>query len=305
MKLCNGVFEGGGVRGIAHVGAACALEAAGYQFEALAGSSAGAIVAALLAAGYPCSQLKREMMNLDYRRFKGKSFGDYFGTVGKALSLFFALGIYDTDYLELWIKQMLEPKGIRTFGDVAETGRQLFITASDLTDRKLLVFPGDGEVFGLKPEEFPVALAVKASVSIPVFFEPVCIKDSSGQIHVLVDGGLLSNYPAWMFGGGSARQPTFGFQFQTEKEAEGTTGCSHKPGLTEYLKSIVATCMDAIDNNCQGAGTELHTIQISAAVGTGTGRRNIGSTEFGLTKAQQEELFENGRRAARITLSHM
>ena len=55
MKLCNGVFEGGGVRGIAHVGAACVLEAAGYRFEALAGSSAGAIVAALLAAGYPCS----------------------------------------------------------------------------------------------------------------------------------------------------------------------------------------------------------------------------------------------------------
>ena len=60
-KSCCGVFEGGGVRGIGHVGAACAMQEAGYQFADLAGSSAGAIVAALLAAGYACDELKQEM----------------------------------------------------------------------------------------------------------------------------------------------------------------------------------------------------------------------------------------------------
>ena len=46
MPRCNGVLEGGGVKGIGHVGAIQALEQAGYQFHRVAGSSAGAIVAA-------------------------------------------------------------------------------------------------------------------------------------------------------------------------------------------------------------------------------------------------------------------
>jgi NTE family protein len=48
----DGVFEGGGVKGIALVGAASEIEAAGYEIVNLAGTSAGAIVATLLAAGY-------------------------------------------------------------------------------------------------------------------------------------------------------------------------------------------------------------------------------------------------------------
>ncbi len=53
MKI-DGVFEGGGVRGIAHVGAICALAEKGYEWERVAGTSAGSIIAALLAAGYSC-----------------------------------------------------------------------------------------------------------------------------------------------------------------------------------------------------------------------------------------------------------
>ena len=48
----DAVFEGGGVKGIGLVGAVAVTEEKGYQFENLAGTSAGAIVAALIAAGY-------------------------------------------------------------------------------------------------------------------------------------------------------------------------------------------------------------------------------------------------------------
>ena len=78
MKKCNAVFEGGGVRGIGHVGAVCRMEQAGWQFADLAGSSAGAIVAALLAAGYSGRELRKELETLDYMRFKGKDLPDYF-----------------------------------------------------------------------------------------------------------------------------------------------------------------------------------------------------------------------------------
>ena len=82
-KKCNAVFEGGGVRGIGHVGAVCRMEQAGWQFEDTAGSSAGAIIAALLAAGYTGEELKKELARTDYLKFKGKDFPAYFGMFGK------------------------------------------------------------------------------------------------------------------------------------------------------------------------------------------------------------------------------
>jgi Patatin-like phospholipase len=47
-----GVFEGGGAKGYAHVGALQAIEARGIELEAVAGSSIGAVIALLIAAGY-------------------------------------------------------------------------------------------------------------------------------------------------------------------------------------------------------------------------------------------------------------
>ena len=61
----DAVFEGGGVKGIGLVGAVSEIEKAGYEFENLAGTSAGAIVASLLAAGYSSEELKRELEQLN------------------------------------------------------------------------------------------------------------------------------------------------------------------------------------------------------------------------------------------------
>ena len=47
-----GIFEGGGAKGLAHVGAIAVAQELGVQFVGVAGASAGAIVAALIAVGY-------------------------------------------------------------------------------------------------------------------------------------------------------------------------------------------------------------------------------------------------------------
>ena len=93
MKHANAVFEGGGVRGIGHVGAACVFEKQGYEFENLAGSSAGAIVASLLAVGYTCDEITEVMKTLDYVKFKQSSLLDHLGKVGKTLSILLNYGI--------------------------------------------------------------------------------------------------------------------------------------------------------------------------------------------------------------------
>ena len=62
----DAVFEGGGVKGIALIGAAAVVEAGGYQFYNLAGTSAGAIVAALLGAGYTAAELHPILLDLAF-----------------------------------------------------------------------------------------------------------------------------------------------------------------------------------------------------------------------------------------------
>ncbi len=69
-KRVDGVFEGGGVKGIGLVGAVSVIEAAGYEFVNLAGTSAGAIVATLLAAGYSAAELKQTINGIDFNTFE-------------------------------------------------------------------------------------------------------------------------------------------------------------------------------------------------------------------------------------------
>lgn len=72
-KKVDGVFEGGGVKGIAFVGAIAATEDAGYEFENVAGTSAGSIVASVIAAGYSAAEIKTIMDDLDYKAFRDKA----------------------------------------------------------------------------------------------------------------------------------------------------------------------------------------------------------------------------------------
>jgi len=76
------VLEGGGVKGIALTGAVATLARAGYTFPRVAGTSAGAVVAAFLAAlqraGEPVERLEDVARTLDYRRLRDR------GAVGRA-----------------------------------------------------------------------------------------------------------------------------------------------------------------------------------------------------------------------------
>jgi len=74
MKKIDAVFEGGGVKGIGLVGAVSVIEKAGYKFENLAGTSAGAIVAGLLAVGFNSEEIKEELKKLNYNQFKDEKF---------------------------------------------------------------------------------------------------------------------------------------------------------------------------------------------------------------------------------------
>ena len=304
------VFEGGGVKGIGLAGALATLEERGYRPQNVAGTSAGSISAALLAAGYSASELREIILNLDYRQFRDKGWEDKVPLIERSLSMLLDLGLYEGDYFLEWIRERLEAKGVRTFADLvhpdyADDPRfrsRLQVVASDVTTHELLVLPRDAIKLGIEPDDLEVALAVRMSMSIPVFFEPVRFENpKTGDTHVIVDGGMLSNYPVWLFDcddGTPPGWPTFGMLLVEPKPQVPIGARLPKPKMAgsgagavlDYVKSLAQTMMEAHDRMYVEQANYARTIPIPTL--------GVGTTEFDLSKERALALFDSGRWAA-------
>lgn len=185
MEKVGIALSGGGVVGCAHLGVLLALEEAGIRIDCLAGTSSGAIVAALYAYGYTAREL------IDLLPSIGKQYLDY-------------------DYLSLICRLILRGakirgliKGEKLRGLIADKtdhtrmpGLKLpaALLATDLKTGRQVIFASctlphgcpDADIIS----DIPVADAVQASFAIPVLFRPVIHKD-----RVLADGGIVDNCP--------------------------------------------------------------------------------------------------------------
>lgn len=308
----DAVFEGGGVKGIGLVGAVTEVEKAGYEFVNLAGTSAGAIVASLLAVGYSGDEIKKELQSLDYNKFKDEGFLDKLGIPGKALSLGFEYGIYEGEFFESWIESLFRAKGKTLFKHIVLSEYRtddrfkykLQLIATDITDRRLLVLPGDLAPLGYDPDNFSISRAVRMSMSIPLFFEPVKLTDGSGRTHLIVDGGVLSNYPVWLLDGGGPNPdwPTFGFKL-LEPDKRAFKGPDRNPinNPISFLKAIVGTMLDAHDRYhiSKSKGDYDRTIGVSTIIKLGSTEKEIKTVDFDISQEESQALYENGVRAAK------
>jgi len=213
----NLVFEGGGIKGIAYSGAIRFMEKSGLlsSLEKIAGTSAGAIIAGLLALGYTSKEIFDIMAETSFESFKD----DDFGIVRDIHRLINEFGLYKGDAFLKWFQELIERKvgyGDLTFGALhnysegLEHYKDLYVVATDLSSGKELV---------LSHETYPdmqIAHAVRMSMSIPGFFR--CVKmdlEGDGKANIIVDGGLTCNYPIHIFDG----QPgTYGFKLDTKDE---------------------------------------------------------------------------------------
>ena len=296
------VLEGGGVKGIALVGAYSVIEERGYTINRVAGTSAGSIAGALIAARMSAKELETEMRGLDYSKFKDKGLLDKVPLFGKAMSVMFEDGVYEGTYARNWVRDQLAKKGVKTFADLPyddpklepEQQYRLVVMASDITRGRLRKFPWDYPVYTLGPGAQEVADAVRASMSIPFFFEPVKLTHREGHESVLVDGGMLSNFPVQVFDAQNrrkARWPTFGIKLSARAKAlEGTV--ADVSGPISMTKAMVKTMTGFYDRMyVDDPDIQARTIFVD----TGT----IQATDFGLTDEQRDMLFENGRSAAK------
>jgi NTE family protein len=299
------VLEGGGVKGIALVGALTVLEERGYQFRRVAGTSAGAIVGALVAAGMPARDMTELMRELDYRRFRDGDVLDRFGAVGQAVSVLLDEGIYRGEYLRRWLGDVLHGLGVDTFADLVlddrggsfprEQAYRLVVMASDVSHGRLCRLPWDYRPrYRLDPFEVPVADAVRASMSIPFFYEPVKLEDRlAGETAWLVDGGMLSNFPVEVFDrtdGAPPRWPTFGLKLSARPGA--MQGVRNRvDGALSLALAMLATMTTFHDQlHLDDPSVIARTIFIDTM--------NVRSTDFDIDRATQQLLYDRGRRAA-------
>jgi len=295
------VLEGGGVRGIGHVGALSVAEEKGYQWANIAGTSAGAFVAAMLAAGYSANEIHSIMKNeVDFSRFAQDPGLDGLLPV-EAIHMLQRGGIHSGTYIETFIRQKLRAKGIVKFGDLVLREQEpensnfryrLTVIASDISSGLMLRLPQDMLLYGLDPDELDVAQAVRMSASIPFFFMPIKKKHKDGRSCLIVDGGLLSNFPVYLFDvPAEPRHPTFGLRLV---DAPPTPAYPWPANPTNNVLQISHALLNTMLRAHDRLYMDDHTYVRTIAVPVG----GISGTKFNLTSEDADKLYQNGRNAA-------
>lgn len=299
-----GVFEGGGVRAAAFAGAYAEAIARGLRFNAVAGTSAGSIVAALIAAGAPPEFVLEELAKTSFgdllcasketdRPFEHPSrlvsMGKVLpGALGSIATIVRDGGLHSSVRIERWIEDLLRrslilwgapPVGDRvTFADLI---LPVFIVSADLAAAKPKVWSKS-----TTPNE-SVAVAVRCSSSIPFFFQPV---RSGGVLHV--DGGVISNLPSYVFAEVQASAARFSERVLTFRLRSSGKSNIEFSGFGAFARAIA----DALVSGGTAVQLRLQPNVYSLQIDTG----DIKSTDFDkLDAAAQERLINNGRSAVR------
>ncbi len=332
---CDLALEGGGVKGIALVGAVLVLDEAGYKIQRVAGTSAGAIAAALIAAivqrGRPMIELKQYLDSMEFTKFmpEGKihqfldRIGGHIGDVTADFAVLLRrMGLYPGTYLYEWLGPILKDLDVETFLKLritqdddkgmslpVERRYRLLVHTSDVSRRVLARLPWDYDRYGKDRDDMAIIDAVRASMSIPFFFEPFEFEAADAVINVpmpggrtatqhfgggtctWVDGGMLQNFPITAFDridGKAPRWPTIGIKLNSfASSSAATTACAHTLGLGF---DCVETMMNEWDVNAIESATAARTVFID--------NDGITATQFDLDQAQQDALFKNGVAAA-------
>ncbi len=165
------VMKGGGVKGIAYVGALTALEEYGYRFDHFVGTSAGAISAALLAVGYTSKELGEILEKTDFKKFKDG------WLLPSLLLLPIRKGLYRGEAFRVWLENYLRAKFPKY--DRAISIKFKHLNETDGTSRRLTVFAGckDRTAYHFdstdsKDSDKAISFACRCSMAIPYFFMP-------------------------------------------------------------------------------------------------------------------------------------
>ena len=316
----NLIFEGGGVKGIAYVGAMEVLEQKGIlqSVQRVGGTSAGAINAVLLGLNYSPAETRDILMRLNFRNF----LDDSWGVVRDTDRLLTEFGWYKGEYFRGWIGELIRTKtgnSESTFNDVQNKKpgmgfRDIYLMGTNLSTHF-------AEVFSVEhTPRMCIADAVRISMSIPLFFSAK--RSLRGDVYV--DGGVLDNYPIKLFdrqkyvddathlsmpqyyqdhnaglqAAGIGLNPygynkeTLGFRLDSAKEiAVFRDQAEPEPqqinDFFEYAWSLVGTLLESQESMHLHSDDWQRTIYIYTL--------GVGTTDFGLDDVKKNALLQSGR----------
>lgn len=190
----NLVFKGGGMKIFSSVGAIKILEEEGIleNIQNVSGTSAGASLALLVSLNMTAAEIKDFFLNTfdpaSEMRFKNED-----SIKLETERFFLEFGRYSGKEIQAQLAQVLVNKigySDVTFQQLHDLNfKDLYVVATDLTDQKSVIFS-----YTTTPNA-SVLEAVRASGAYPLFLTPVITEEG----HILVDGGLLNNYPIEIF----------------------------------------------------------------------------------------------------------
>ena len=318
----NLVFEGGGVKGVAYVGAMQVLEGKGIlsDIQRVGGTSAGAINATLFALGFTNAEQRSILKKLDFNKFMDDSWG-IIRDVNRLLNEF---GWNKGDFFHKWIGEQIAKKlesPNATFKDLETAGKpKLYVYGTNLGTRF-------GEVFSFEhTPTMRIADAVRMSMSIPLFFAAV----RNARDDVYVDGGVLNNYPIKLFdrekyisikkqakmavhrphydeenkqflSKHSSSSPyvynkeTLGLRLDSKQEIGifryGAEPQHHEiNNIFDYIKALAKTTLDSQGNIHLHSDDWQRTIYVDTL--------GVKTTDFDLSDAKKKELEDSGKKGA-------
>ncbi len=279
----NLAFEGGGVKGVAYAGALEVLGQKGIleNIENVAGTSAGAITACLVSLRYSPDDISKTIKNMNLGSFDDKE--------GLLKKLHY-YGLHPGDTFLTWIKEQIANSKHdfdenATFRDLKNAGcRNLHVFSSDIYMHDVKEFS-----FETTPDVV-VAEAVRASMSIPLYFNAWKFSNNNPDDHLYVDGGMLYNYPITAFDvGGKPNMETLGLRLEDTQKARTSAdfGYGH---WGKYVKNTFETLLRSQNIDFHNAPDQIIRSVIIDDFG-------ISATDFDIDDATKDKLIASGKEA--------
>lgn len=274
-------FQGGGIKGLAYIGALKQLKEYGLDMNKIkrfAGTSAGSQIATLLAVGYDIEELEAIFSNIPFHKYNDGSFG-IFRNIHRILwSYGYNKGTFMKDFIDKLITDKLG-NNRTTFLDLYEKKKVILrITGTCLTTRELEYFD-----YKLSPH-MPICKAVQISSCVPLFYAAV---KYNGKYYV--DGAVLRNLPIKAF----PENKTLFFRFK-ENQYDKNGGKKPIKNILQFVYSIIDTtskyCNDlAITDAMHTLHSNIRMIEIDTYM--------VKATDFTISAKTKNFLVKQGGHA--------
>ena len=276
----NLVFEGGGVRGIAYAGAIQVLETEGLlkNIKGAAGTSTGAITAALISLNYNAADITEIIKKTNFKHFE-----DHWNPI----DILTHYGLYKGEFLLHFIEKIFAQKGLAksaTFEDFKKHGcKNLKVFASDLNIQMVREFSYE------KTPKVIVTEAIRASASIPLLFRAWSFSNCIPNNHIYIDGGLTYNFPIAAFDIEETNYKTLGFHFKNLKNPNKKIDLKYDEPLTFAKTTFNLLLKSQIIDFEYNPSDKKRTVNIDDF--------GISATKFELTEAEKIKLYNSGKNA--------